>query len=115
MRSALVMVAVERFRQAHQRWPNALEELVPPFLEKIPDDPYTGTRLLYRRLPDGVVIYSVGPDGVDNGGNIRPQNPPTAFGVSPGADIGFRLWDPKHRRQKASTTGNEETDPAPGK
>jgi len=106
IRCALVMVAVERFRLAHGHWPGALQELLPQFIDKIPDDPYTGSRLLYRLLLDGVVIYSVGPDGVDNGGLIRAK----ARNV-PAADIGVRLWDPSHRRQPASNAGLDETNP----
>jgi hypothetical protein len=39
------------------------------------------------------VIYSVGLDRVDDGGNVK-GNPMTA-----GSDLGFRLWDPDRRRQ----------------
>ena len=64
------------------------------FIAAIPDDPYTGDPIIYRRLADGVVIYSVGLDGKDDGGNVDVVN------VSePGTDIGIRLWDPAKRRQ----------------
>ena len=41
-------------------------------------------------------MYSVGLDGQDNGGNIG-KIPNT-----PGTDLGFRLWDVKHRGQPPS-------------
>ena len=47
-----------------------------------------------KRTPDGLVIYSVGPDRADNDGFMNPEQP-----LEPGTDIGFRLWDPRHRRQ----------------
>ena len=48
----------------------------------------------YKRLSDGVVIYAVGPDGLDDGGAVHTPGPgPLA------ADIGVRLWDVAHRRQ----------------
>jgi hypothetical protein len=45
-----------------------------------------------KRLPDGLVIYSVGPDLTDNGGTLNRQNP-----IAPGDDLGFRLWDVAQR------------------
>lgn len=91
---AYVGLAVERHRLAHGRWPESLTALVPEFLKEVPADPYNGSPLKYRRLADGVVIYSVGPDGEDNGGNIDRQNP-----TAKGTDLGFQLWDVAHRRQ----------------
>jgi ABC-type transport system involved in multi-copper enzyme maturation permease subunit len=100
LRSAVVMIAVDRFRLKYHRWPNKLEELVPEFLPRIPIDPWDGMRLRYRfkqtKDLSGVVIYSVGPDRRDDGGNIQITNPLTA-----GTDIGVRLWDVSKRRQPA--------------
>jgi hypothetical protein len=45
-----------------------------------------------RRLEDGIVIYTLGPDGQDNGGALSREYKP-----APGTDIGFRLWDPEQR------------------
>jgi hypothetical protein len=92
LRCAVVLLAVERYRRANKQWPNALADLIPAYLERIPLDPFDGAPLRYRRLDDGVVIYSVGPDGKDNGGK---------FGKDPmkeGTDRGFRLWDVAMRR-----------------
>jgi hypothetical protein len=47
-------------------------------------------------MGDNLVIYSVGPDGVDEGGAIWR----TASGGL-GPDLGFRLWDVDRRRQPA--------------
>jgi hypothetical protein len=92
-RCAAVALAVERYRLARGHWPDSLAILIPDFLPKVPTDPFDGLPLRFRPFDQGVVIYSVGPDGVDNGGNIG-KNP-----VAPGSDLGFRLWDLKHRRQ----------------
>jgi ABC-type transport system involved in multi-copper enzyme maturation permease subunit len=90
----IVAVAVERYRLQHGHWPDSLSDLSPNLIEKIPMDPYLGKPLRYRRLADGVVIYSVGPDGKDDGGKIDRKNPNAA-----GTDLGIRLWDPAKRRQ----------------
>jgi hypothetical protein len=94
LRCAIVVLAVERYRIAHGRWPDSLSVLVPEYLEKIHLDPYDAKPLRYRRLVDGVIIYSVGPDEKDDGGKLDRQNPSKL-----GTDIGFQLWDANHRRQ----------------
>jgi hypothetical protein len=96
LRCATVMVAVERYRVANNRWPDTLPELVPAYLPKVPLDPYDGAPLRYRRLSDGVVIYSVGADGKDNGGKLTDGR------TREGIDVGFRLWDVSQRRQPAA-------------
>ncbi|MBM4149217.1 MAG: hypothetical protein FJ224_09240 [Lentisphaerae bacterium] len=58
-------VALERFRLATKRYPGSLSELQPP---KPPlQDPFDNA-FRYRPTADGFVLYSVGPDGQDNGG-----------------------------------------------
>jgi hypothetical protein len=94
LRCTYVGLAVERYRLAHNRWPDKLASLVAEFIRELPADPYNGAPLKYRRLDDGVVIYSVGPDGQDNGGKLDRQNP-----TAQGTDIGFQLWDVPQRRQ----------------
>jgi hypothetical protein len=94
LRCAYVALATDRYRLAHGGWPESLAVLVPEFLHEVPTDPYNGSALKHRRLADGVVIYSVGPDGEDNGGKLDRQNP-----TAEGTDIGFQLWDVKYRRQ----------------
>ena len=93
LRSAIAALAVERYRLEHERWPHSLSALVPQYLRQAPVDPHDGESLRYRRLDHGVVIYSVGPDQQDNGGNI------TSNSTAPGTDIGFRLWNVEKRRQ----------------
>jgi hypothetical protein len=93
LRSAKVGMAVERYRRAQGHWPDTLVDLVPTYLPQVPLDPFTGKELSYRRLDDGVVVYSVGPSGTLRGGQAF-----TPVGV-PGADKGFRLWDADKRRQ----------------
>jgi hypothetical protein len=86
LRSAAAALAVERFRQKQRRWPGGLAELVPEFLRAVPDDPFDGKPLRFARAGEGVVVYSVGQDGKDDGG--RPN---TLNTYQPGTDVGFRL------------------------
>ena len=92
LRSAVAAIACERHRQATGQWPDSLAELPKSLLPAVPRDPFDGQPLRYRKLPDGVVVYSVGYDGKDDGGyfggrEIRDER----------RDVGFRLWDPAHR------------------
>ncbi|HLJ91840.1 MAG TPA: hypothetical protein VKU02_01475 [Gemmataceae bacterium] len=96
LRCDIVALAAERYRRSHGDWPTALAELLPEDLKQIPADPFDDQPLRYRRLTDGVVIYSIGLDRQDNGGNVDRSQP-----YAPGTDIGIRLWDLPHRRRPA--------------
>jgi hypothetical protein len=93
------MIALERFRRARGRWPERLSELVPAYLRELPVDPFDGRPLRYRRLADSVIVYSIGSNGIDDGGAIRPAPPvpPGTAPMKPPADIGFQLWDVERR------------------
>src|SRR5262249_56463092 len=93
LRCMTVLLALERFRQANGRWPGALDELTRDYLDSVPLDPLDGKPLKYARRDDGVTVYSVGPDGEDDGGNV------TGKWHEKGSDWGFRLWDVGRRRQ----------------
>lgn len=73
LRTAMAAVAVERWRIAHNgQIPDSLDELVPAFLASVPQDPFDGHPLRFKKLASGYAVYSVGPDGVDDGGKERP-------------------------------------------
>ena len=48
--------------------PDDLLELVPEYIDAVPVDPYDGRPLKCAHAPEGCLVYSVGPDGVDDGG-----------------------------------------------
>jgi hypothetical protein len=92
LRCAVVAIAAERYRKDHGAWPAALADLVPAYLGAVPIDPFDGQPLRYRKLADGVVIYSVGPDGTDDQGTLDRVTP-----GSVGSDLGVQLWDVERR------------------
>ncbi len=92
LRCAEAALAAERYRLAEGRWPDDLAALVPRYVAAVPADPFDGQPLRLRRLPDGLVVYSVGPDRTDDGGNLDRKRP-----TAPGTDIGFQLWDVSRR------------------
>jgi hypothetical protein len=105
-RCVVVALACERFRLKIGRWPNDLAELPPDLLPGgVLLDPFDGKPLRYKRLDDGVVVYSIGQDGADDGG---------AVDTSPPKDTGVRLWDPPHRRKPAPPPEPPEVPDPPG-
>jgi hypothetical protein len=67
-------IALERFHLAHHAYPENLARLAPEFVQAVPVDCMDGHDLRYRLNLDGTyLLYSVGEDGVDNGGDPTPQ------------------------------------------
>jgi hypothetical protein len=107
LRCAMAALAAERYRLAHDRWPDSIEELVKTgFLVGAPIDPYDGKTIRLKRAADGLIVYSVGLDKIDNDGFINRDNP-----SAPGTDLGFRLWDVSRRRQPPNPPVQEENAP----
>jgi hypothetical protein len=100
----LAVLAAERFRLAHKRWPKNLQELCPKYLVEVPIDPFDGKPLRLAHKKDGIAIYSVGKDGQDDGGEIL--NPSMNDGEM--ADLGLRLWHPSQRRLPAEPRKKDE-------
>ena len=70
----LVALALHAFRLENGHPPASLAELIPPYLPKLPDDPCArqGT-FKYHLQGAGYVLYSIGPDGKDDGGTPIPR------------------------------------------
>lgn len=65
--ASILALALEKYQLVHSEFPESLEELVPDFIEAIPQDPVSQTPLLYRREEMGYLLYSPGEDGIDHG------------------------------------------------
>jgi hypothetical protein len=77
--SVSAALAVIRYQRQHGRWPDSLDDLVANYLERVPIDPYDGQPLRYRLQDEGFVIYSVGVNGVDDGGQAVMLDPDGSF------------------------------------
>lgn len=60
--------ALRRYRETHGTYPDKLDQLVPDYLSEVPVDAFCGVPYRYERRDDGFLLYSVGPDGNDDGG-----------------------------------------------
>jgi len=94
LRCAATALAVEQYRLEHGRWPETLTALGPTYLRAVPVDPFDGAPLRFRHDKEGVVVYSVGPDDQDDGGDFETLNT-----HKQGTDLGFRLWEVERRQQ----------------
>lgn len=101
-----VGVACERYRQKFGQWPLTLDMIPKDILSEIPNDPYTGKPITYKRLPDGIKVYTIGPDMKDDGGLLDNETPGTV-----GKDYGIRIYDPALRRQPAPPKPVEGAEP----
>ena len=69
----LAAIALKRYELRHGKLPASLEALVPEFLSTVPYDYMAAKPLSYRLKADGsYVLYSVGEDGKDDGGDATP-------------------------------------------
>lgn len=69
-------VALERHGRASGRFPGSLDELVPAWIDAVPEDVFAPDDMfIYCPAGDGssFVLYSVGRDGIDDGGVPPPE------------------------------------------
>jgi hypothetical protein len=86
-RLAITAIAIARYQQKHGTPPARLRDLVPEFLNGVPLDCMSGKELCYRLKPGaGFVLYSVGEDGKDDGGDSGPSAPEKKPGLWTGRD-----------------------------
>lgn len=80
-----LVLAIQEFQRRHLEFPTTLEQLVPECLSALPFDPMSpsGALFNYRREANGdALIWSLGLNHVDDGGDIEGQDP---------KDTGYRL------------------------
>jgi hypothetical protein len=84
-------LAIRLFQHEHGRLPASLSELAPAYLPDVPRDPYAPEHdLQYRTEAGAFVLYSAGPDGVDNGGKFANRN--ALSQRLPGYDFDLDTW-----------------------
>jgi len=87
-RAAAALVAATKRRLENGSLPESLEALVPGELPTLPLDPFTtDAPLRLKATPEEFLVWSIGPDGEDDGG---PQ-PPDAEHDAGNDDIGLRM------------------------
>ena len=94
----LATLALQAYHAEHNAYPDSLATLVPTYLHAVPGDPFALNQpLRYHQTAQGYLLYSIGPDGKDDGGTPSsdgqltsppdPEEPSRAKGIQ-GASTG---------------------------
>jgi hypothetical protein len=102
---AATACALERYRLAHHRYPDQLAELVPQFLAAVPNDVVDGQPLRYRLDGEGgFILYSIGWNLADDGGEIAWKTEPSSSGEVRKLDLESGDWAWRSRPITASNS-----------
>lgn len=90
----ILMLAIEEYRAANGQYPISLDNLVPEFLQEIPNDPFSEQGFVYRittnsQAEQTYLLYSIGIDGIDNNGKINAEKEDDAFSRYEGKGLDF--------------------------
>jgi len=92
------LVAAERYRLKYGKFPEQWNDLVPTWLESIPQ--IDNRPLILKQTSEGLVVYKIGRNGIDLGGKVkRVYDPASDTVIDSEIDDGFMLFHPKYRRQ----------------
>ncbi len=80
--------ALAAYRCDNGSYPKNLEALMPKYMDKIPNDLFSGKPLVYKPDEKGYLLYSVGVNGSDDGGRDQWDTPPAD-------DLRVRMPPPK--------------------
>ena len=69
--AALAIIAILRYKQDIGGYPDKLEKLMnADYLKVLPIDPYSGEPLVYKKMDNNFVLYSLGPNFRDDDGKM---------------------------------------------
>ncbi len=68
-----IAIALEIYKADHGNYPDSLAALTPQYLKTLPLDLYSGKEPIYRITGKTYLLYSVGPNGRDDGGERRGE------------------------------------------
>ncbi len=75
LRNVQVALALSAYRADHKAYPTRLDALLPTYLDAIPNDIFSRQPLIYRLQNQGYLLYSVGQNGMDDGGQWIDDEP----------------------------------------
>jgi hypothetical protein len=113
----IAVIALKRYQLRNGKFPSDLSALVPEFLPTDPLDWMDGKPLHYKLNPGGTfTLYSVGENGVDDGGDPNPVPPSRSFRMWDGRDAVWPVaatkeeveaWKAKRLQRMRQRTGKE--------
>ena len=84
-----VALALAAYKKDKDSYPDALDQLAPKYIDKLPSDFYVARPLTYKPSQDGYILYALGPNGQDDNG-LGPYYKP-----NDGDDIAIHVPRPK--------------------
>ena len=66
--AAELAAAIHIYKSKNGNYPESLDKLVPGIVKELPPDPFTGENFIYRSEGSGFIVYSLGENGRDDGG-----------------------------------------------
>ncbi len=74
-RNGVLAFALAAHHADHKAYPAKLADLAPKYVAKLPDDLFSGKPLIYKPTDAGYLLYSVGANGADDGGQSFMDDP----------------------------------------
>ena len=103
-RALQATIGCERYRLATGQWPETLTALVPDYLAAVPLDPFDGKPMRYAHIDEGIKIWTISENLVDDGGDIgRLTVRPSSYRSK---DKGWVLLNPDLRGRPSETEDN---------
>jgi hypothetical protein len=89
--SLIAVIALLRYKKDKGSYPDNLQELVTAgYLKELPLDPYSDKPSVYRRTDDNFILYSLGENFKDDGGEVvRKGKSIRKWGTSDAGDAVF--------------------------
>jgi hypothetical protein len=84
VRLANLSLELAAYHNANGAYPTRIAEVSQQLRVEMPKDPFSGGDFLYKPVSEGYILYSVGPNGRDDGGDDPESTPP-------GDDIAVRV------------------------
>lgn len=88
-RNLQIAFALEMYRREHGRYPMRLDDIAPRYLKSVPRDVFTGKALVYRPRKDGYLLYSLGPNRIDESGRQDDE----LLGDDPAVRMPLPRWE----------------------
>jgi hypothetical protein len=90
-----LILHIEKYKLANGNLPESLEQIAKGIDPAILTDPYTGENLRYKKEDQSYLVYSTGPDKVDDGGDINAKVSGTTGKIEKMPDdLGIRIVVP---------------------
>jgi hypothetical protein len=74
-RALIIEIAIRSYELEHGKPPAALADLAPAILDQVPDDPFAAGPFKYQPQGDSYLLYSIGLNGRDDGGQFDFNRP----------------------------------------